>query len=250
MTGPVIPIGAPVVGSHGEPLGVIGAVYLDNATGRPAFAAVQGRKHSALVPLQVSRFDGATLHVPYGADRLASAPLHDPDTLISYAQGDELARHYGLLPAPEDDVPVPGEQGPPGDRGDRPEHETMVRSEEQIRTGTVDVVVGRARLVTYIVTEEQTFTVPVRRQEVRLVYDAIPAAEQVVSDIGPQEHVHEVVLHAEEVQITTHLVPVERVRLVRRVVTREQNVTDAVRSEQIDVDLDTRPGGSDDHRHR
>lgn len=236
MTGPVVPIGAPVLGNHGETLGVVGAVYVDNETGRLAWAAVQGRRHSAVVPLQVSRFDGATLYIPYGADRLASAPLHDPDTMISYAEGDELARHYGLIPAPSGT----GDTG--GDPTDPPDSVTMTRSEEQLRTETINVVVGRARLVTYVVTEEQTFTVPVRRQVVRLVYDAVPDEEQVVADVGPAEHVHEVVLHSEQVLFSSRVIPVERVRLVRRVVTGECTVADTVQSEQIDGHIDTQPG--------
>lgn len=40
MTGQQIPVGASVTGSHGESLGVIAAVYLDNETGRLAWAAV------------------------------------------------------------------------------------------------------------------------------------------------------------------------------------------------------------------
>ena len=43
----------------------------------------------------------------------------------------------------------------------------------------------------------------------------------------------EVILHAEQVQITTQVVPVERVRMVRRVITTAQTITEPVRSEQI-----------------
>lgn len=183
----------------------------------------------------MARFDGATLHLPYDADRLAAAPLHDPDTLISYAEGDDLARHYGLLPpepvttGPTGTGPVEAEPDPSG----TPESATTIRSEERLRTGAVNVVVGRARLVTYVLTEDQTFTVPVRRQEVRLIYDAVPEDDQVVSDVDPAEQVHEIVLHTEQVLFSTRVVPVERVRLVRRVVTGERTVTEQVRAEQV-----------------
>ena len=109
----------------------------------------------------------------------------------------------------------------------------VTRSEERLRTDTLNVVIGRARLVTTVVTENQTFTVPVRRQEVRLVYEPVPGDEQVISPAGPAEETVEVILHAEQVEITTQLVPVERVRLVRRVVTGAQTTTEPVRSEQI-----------------
>jgi stress response protein YsnF len=222
MTGPQIPVGTFVSGGQGEPLGHVGAVYVDNATGRPAWAAVQGRRQSAVVPLERSRFDGVTLHIPYDSEQLRTAPVHNPDTLISYEQGDELARHYGLLSRSS-------EAAPPTDAG-------MVRSEEQLRTDTVNVVVGRARLETYTVTENLTFVVPVRRQEVRLVYDAVPDHQQVAADAGPSESVHEVVLHTEQVLFSTQIVPVERVRMVRRVHTTGQAVTAQLRSERIETE--------------
>jgi uncharacterized protein (TIGR02271 family) len=226
---PPLEVGVPVIGGAGELLGHVRTVYVDNATGAPAWAAVQGPHHSAVVPLQHSRFDGGTLQVPYDAARLRAAPHPDPTTLISYAAGDDLARHYGLLPDAAADPRLP--MSPQESGGDQ--HIVVTRSQERLRTDAVNVVVGRARLVTTVVTENQTFTVPVRRQEVRLVYDPVPDNEQVISLAGPAEETVEVILHAEHVQITTHVVPVERVRMVRRVVTVAQPITEQLRGEQI-----------------
>jgi uncharacterized protein (TIGR02271 family) len=228
---PPLGIGAPVIGAAGELLGHVRTVYVDNATGAAAWVAVQSPHHSAVVPLQHSRFDGTTLHVPYDAARLQTAPHHDPTTLISYPEGDDLARHYGLAGPPT---------SPP--RSAETEGAVVTRSQEQLRTGAVNVVVGRARMVTTVVTEYQTFTVPVRRQEVRLVYDPVPENEQVISPTGPAEETVEVILHAEQVQITTQVVPVERVRMVRRVVTTAETITEPVRSEQITLKQADMPG--------
>ena len=126
--------------------------------------------------------------------------------------------------------------------GTGPRDIVVTRSEERLRTDTLNVVIGRARLVTTVVTENQTFTVPVRRQEVRLVYEPVPGDEQVSSPAGPAEDTVEVILHAEQVEITTQLVPVERVRLVRRVVTGAQTTTEPVRSEQIALERTDMPG--------
>jgi uncharacterized protein (TIGR02271 family) len=106
----------------------------------------------------------------------------------------------------------------------------------------VNVVVGRARLITTVVTENHTFTVPVRRQEVRLVYDPLPENEQTIAPCGPAEETVEVILHAEQVQFTTHVVPVERVRMVRRVATTTQTITEPVRSEHIALEQTHTPG--------
>lgn len=249
MTGSHVSIGAAVSGSSGELLGHVAAVYADNATGVPMWVAVQGRHHVAVVPLGPSRFDGSTLHVPFNAERLQSAPLHDPATLISYPQGEDLARHYGLIPPathpdpPTQDQPrelgkrrrdEPGRIGHGPDRSDAP---VMIRSEEQLRTATVNVVVGRARLEVYTVTEDQTFTVPVRRQEVRLVHDPVPVHEQTTGGPPPAEETYQVVLHAEQVLFTTQVIAVERVRLVKRVTTTGQTVGAQVSVERIDTEL-------------
>jgi uncharacterized protein (TIGR02271 family) len=125
----------------------------------------------------------------------------------------------------------------------RPEAVAVTRSAEQQRVEVVNVVVGRARLVTFVVTEERTFTVPVRRQEVRLVYDPVPANDQSMTSVPPAEETHEVVLHSEEVQFSTRVVPVERVRMIRHVVKGGQIVAGQVRSEQIDVEQIEQPEG-------
>jgi stress response protein YsnF len=116
------------------------------------------------------------------------------------------------------------------------EDAVTVRSDERLRAGTVNVVVGRARLVTSVIVEEQTFTIPVRRQEVRLVHEPLPTHEQVITDREAAEEIYEVVRYAEQVLFTTEVVPVERVRLVKRVVTTQEVITGQVRSEQIDVE--------------
>jgi uncharacterized protein (TIGR02271 family) len=235
---PPLVTGAPVIGGAGELLGHVCTVYVDNATGVAAWAAVQGPHHIAVVPLQHSRFDGRTLQVPYDAARLQAAPHHDPTTLISYAEGDDLARHYGLLPhTPQDRGLSPNPSQSTGG-----EDVVVTRSQEQLGTDTVNVVVGRARLITTVVTENQTFTIPVRRQEVRLVYDPIPEDEQTIAPSGPSQDAVEVILHAERVQFTTQVVPVERVRMVRRVVTTAQTITAPVRSEQIALEHTDLPG--------
>jgi stress response protein YsnF len=226
-------VGAAVSGVDGELLGHVSAIYADNATGGPVWATVQGRQHTSVVPLETARFDGTSLNVPFTAEQLHTAPHHNPARLISYADGDDLARHYGLLPAP------PAAAPPPADGPGTTEDAVMIRSEEQLRAGTVNVIVGRARLVTSIVTEEQTFTIPVRRHVVRLVHDPLPAHQQVLSDTEPAEEIYETVLYAEQVLFTTQVVPVERVRLVKRVVTTQETVGEQVRLEQVDTELTT-----------
>jgi uncharacterized protein (TIGR02271 family) len=113
----------------------------------------------------------------------------------------------------------------------------MIRSEEHLVVGAEIVPVARVRLRKYLVTEQQTFTVPVTRKEIELDYDEVPAAEQVPDGTGPlSADIVEIVRYEERVVVTKQVVAVERVRLVRHVATADQVVTGQVRREQIDVD--------------
>jgi uncharacterized protein (TIGR02271 family) len=117
--------------------------------------------------------------------------------------------------------------------------DAMTRSEEQLRVGMQTRAVTRAVLRKYVVTEEVTRTFTVRREEVRL--EQIPVTDDGVggpagSPLAPEEF--EFVLHEERPVITTEVVPVERVRLRKEVVTDYVEVGDQLRKEQLDLDVD------------
>ena len=116
--------------------------------------------------------------------------------------------------------------------------DAMTRSEEQLRVGTQTRESGRARLRKYIVTEQQTVTVPVQREEVRLEREPITEANIAAATEGPElsEAEHEVVLHEEQVVVEKKAVPVERVRLDTETVTEEQQVTEDIRKEHIETE--------------
>ncbi len=122
--------------------------------------------------------------------------------------------------------------------------DAMTRSEEHLNVGTQQVEAGRARLRKYVVTEQQTVTVPVTHEEVRIEREPITEANRGDALSGPEisEEEHEVVLHAERPVVETEAVPVERVRLGTETVTEQQQVTGEVRKEQIEVDDDGTTG--------
>lgn len=134
---------------------------------------------------------------------------------------------------------------------DAPPDRSMIRSEERLSVGAEIVPVARVRLRKYLVTEEQTFTVPVTREEIELDYDELPTAKQVPDGAGPlSDDIVEVVRYEERVVVTKQVVAVERLRLVRRVVTADQVVTGQVRREQIDVEHVETPGTPTRHAAR
>jgi stress response protein YsnF len=130
-----------------------------------------------------------------------------------------------------------------------PTDDAMTRSEERLVAGTEVFEIGRARLRKYVVTEDVQITVRVRREELRLENEPIPAGSQgLVEDpdvFGPDEvfggpeggAIFEVTLHQERPVVTTEIVPVERVRLAKVVRTEEQVVTGQVRKEVIEAEV-------------
>ena len=116
----------------------------------------------------------------------------------------------------------------------------MTRSEERLNVGTQTREAGRARLRKYVVTENVTQTVPVQREEVRVEREPITDANVGDATSGPDisEEEHEVVLHEERPVVEKEAVPVERVRLDTETVTDEVTVSEDVRKEQIDTDVD------------
>ncbi len=125
--------------------------------------------------------------------------------------------------------------------------EAMTRSEEQLNVGTRTEETGRARLRKYVVTEQQSVTVPVSHEEVRVerepITDANRGDAEHGADISDEEH--EVTLHSERPVVDTETVAVERVKLGTETVRDEETVTGDVRKEQVEVDGDGHTGGTE-----
>jgi uncharacterized protein (TIGR02271 family) len=238
--------------TSGGKIGTIEEIYLDADTDQPEWALVNtglfGTK-STFVPLRDATEDGSALRVPYGKDQVKDAPRIDPDGELSQSQERELYAHYGLgysesrsdsgLPEGGADTMTDGTSGAVGrDVSGPTTDEAMTRSEEEVKVGTTERESGRARLRKYVVEEEVTKTVPVRREEVRVEREPITDANAGAALDGPaiSEEEHEVVLHEEEPVVEKQAVPKERVRLDKETFTDEQQVSETARKEQIDVD--------------
>ncbi|MGT2426075.1 DUF2382 domain-containing protein [Amnibacterium kyonggiense] len=120
--------------------------------------------------------------------------------------------------------------------------DAMTRSEERLHVGTERVETGRVRLRKHVVTEQQTVTVPVSHEEVRLEREPITDANRGDALSGPDlsEEEHEVVLTEERPVIQKETVPVERVSLGTETVTEQRQVSEDVAHEEITTDGDDR----------
>jgi uncharacterized protein (TIGR02271 family) len=239
--------GHDAVGPDANKLGTIEDIYLDQETGEPEWVALKtgmfGGKLS-FAPLTQARQDGDTIVLPYKKDQIKNAPRVEADGALSQEEEAQLYRHYGLDYAETHSDTGLAEntgQDPVGHDVSGPTtDDAMTRSEEELRVGTTRREAGRARLRKYVVTEEETVTVPVQREEVRVEREPITDANLDDAMEGPaiSEEEHEVVLHEDEPVVETRAVPKERVRMNKDTVTEQETVTEQVRKERIDVDGD------------
>jgi uncharacterized protein (TIGR02271 family) len=244
--------------NDGDKIGSIEEIYLDAETNEPEWALVNtglfGTK-STFVPLRDARDEGGTLRVPYEKAKVKDAPNMDADGQLSQNEEAELYRHYGLEYSDRRSETglAEGTAGAGGTLRDRDDvdrgtvgrdvsgpttDDAMTRSEEELRVGTTEREAGRARLKKYVVTENETRTVPVKREEVRVEREPITEGNVDRATSGPEisEEEHEVVLHEEEVVTDKRAVPKERVRLEKDVEVDEETISEDVRKERIDVD--------------
>jgi uncharacterized protein (TIGR02271 family) len=238
--------GGNIVDSSGNKIGSIGQIYLDDQSGQPEWVTVKTGMFGggeSFVPLREASPDGNDLRVPYDKDKVKDAPrISDADSHLSEQEENELYRYYGVDGADYDTSYAHDSDGDTGHDTSGPNTDSaMTRSEEKLNVGTETREAGRARLRKYVVTENVTTTVPVSHEEVRLEREPITDAnrDQAMSGGDLTSEEHEVVLTEEQVVVNKETVPVERVRVDKQTVTGEQQVSEEVRKEQIELDENT-----------
>jgi len=228
-------IGRDAVDVDGDKIGQIEALYADDTTGQPEWLAIKtgmfGSKLS-FAPLSGATADGEDLRLPFSKAMVKDAPNVDPDG--NQLEADEEAALYRHYDRAYEQVTGDTNEA----RG--AEDDAMTRSEEEVQVDKRQVESGRVRLRKYIVTEDVNVTVPVQREEVRLEREPITDAnrDQATEGADITEAEHEMTLMEEEVVVTKQAVPKERVRLEKDVVAEQEQVSETVRKEQIEIDGD------------
>ena len=240
-------LGQSVYGNDGDKIGRLGQVFVDDTTGQPEWITVEtglfGMRET-FVPIAQAELTSDGVTVPFTKEQVKDAPnVGSDDSGLSVEDEQRLYGHYGIgagfdvssgtasYGSDAPDLAVSRSY----DAGETSSDDAMTRSEEQLRVDTESVESGRARLRKYVVTEQQSVTVPVTREEVRLEREPITDAnrDDAMDGADITEAEHEVVLHEERPVVTTEAVPVERVRVATETVTEDQEVTGEVRKEQI-----------------
>ena len=246
-----------VVSSDGEKIGKVGEVYVDDATGHLSWVTVKTGlfgTHESFVPMDNAQISDDTVTVPYDKAMIKDAPHAEPGEPLSVEQEDELYRYYHIGTAathtateytdtytdPAAPVAAAPKASAAGTSAGAAEQTDgyMTRSEEQLNVGTQRVEAGRARMRKFVVTEQQTVTVPVSHDEARIVREPLQPGDSLDgATIG--EDSMEVVLMEDQVHVDKQVVGVEKVKLATQTVTEQQQVAGEVRKEQIEILDDT-----------
>ena len=262
-------VGSTAYASDGEKLGKVGHLFLDDQSGRPEFVSVNTGlfgTNETFIPVAEATFDGDKLSVPYDKAKVKDAPNVDVDAgHLDESEEQRLYEYYGLggqttgyadtgrtettstdtttttagtTGLADNDVNEHGTEG--HDTSGPTTDDAMTRSEERLDVGTTRQETGRARLRKYVTTEQETVTVPVKKE--RAVLETEPITDGNVGNAtgGPaiSEEEHEVVLNEEQVNVSKTAEPVERVRLGTEKVTEDETVTEEVRKEHIEAEGD------------
>lgn len=233
--------------TDGNKIGKIGQVYTDDQTGQPSWATINtglfGTSES-FVPIRQVSFNGDDVTVPYTKDQVKDAPSVDSDGHLSPEDERTLYAHYNLDYEHEADSDAGYVDSTDGEVRSHSSDDAMTRSEERVDVGTQTRESGRARLRKYVVTENVTQTVPVRKEKAVLEREPVTDANVDDATDGPEitEAEHEVVLHEEVPVVQKSVQAVERVRLGTEDVQGEETVSEEVRKEQIEVEGDIANG--------
>jgi uncharacterized protein (TIGR02271 family) len=237
--------------SNDAKVGTITDVYLDNDTREPEWALVRtgmfGTKES-FVPLAGASTMGDGVRVGFSKEQIKDAPRAEADGELSEAEEAELYRHYGLqyseapsdsgLPTGAPDVDTNVDTAGARDTSGPNTDSAVTRSEERLNLSTVRRPSQLVRLRKTIETENVSTTVPVEHEVVRIEREPITDANvgQAMSGADLSTEEVELTLTEEQVVVDKDVVPVERIRLDKDVVTEQQAVTESVRKERFDVE--------------
>lgn len=147
---------------------------------------------------------------------------------------------FGVTVPPQTDRAVLDDGGADDETDTDAGGAAITRMEERLEVAVERHPTERVRLRKHVVTQQETVTVTVRREELRIERSPITPDEarklgagQSIDESGTET---EIVLYEERPVVTTVIRPVERIRLTRELVVDEQTVTGDVRKERVEVE--------------
>jgi uncharacterized protein (TIGR02271 family) len=163
-------------------------------------------------------------------------------TIRDLATNDFVLKAQELLRLAEGPAAIPTVVGPPaaapgaGHQRERGGEQALTRSEEELEVDTRKVPRGQAGVRKRVVTEQQHRTVPVEREELRIHREPVRAGEgdgDGDAEMSADERTIE--LREEQPVVDKRVVPKERIRIGKEVVRDQEQVSEPVRKEQVEV---------------
>lgn len=205
---------ADVVDQNGDKVGGVGQVYLDDATGAPAWVTAKtglfGTRET-FVPLSTADLEDGRIRVPYEKDFIKDAPSMDADEHLDESQEEDLYRYYSV-------------QG--GGAGTSVDGGTGTFS-----GGNTGPVVDRRDTGTAV----DPAPLAEADRERDGVYDDRTDTSHHDADRGHTSDRDRMTLHEERVDVGTEQVETGRVRLRKHVVEDQKTVTVPVQREEFEV---------------
>ncbi len=234
------------VDAQGDKIGSVGQVYVNDQTGQPDWITVNTglfgtKEHFA--PLHGSNLEGDNLVLPFDKDVVKNSPDVSDSAHLDPAEQQALYSYYQQYVGNQGGHQNNSDTAYDADRanaeggyagGDANSEGSLTRSEEQLHVGTEKVAAGRAGIRKFVVTEQQTVNVPVSHDEVHVVREPLQPGDNVDGATIGDDSV-EVTLMEDQVHVDKQVVGVEKISLETETVTEDQEVTEAVRKEQVEV---------------
>jgi uncharacterized protein (TIGR02271 family) len=174
---------------------------------------------------------GEALRKAFGVKTIRDLATNDvvlkAQELVRLAEGPAAIPTVGAAPA--------AATGTADHQRERAGQQALTRSEEELQVDTRRVPRGQAGVRKRVVTEQEHRTVPVEREELRVQREPIPAGEG-DSDAEVTADERTVELREEQPVVDKRVVPKERVRVGKEVVRDQEQISEPVRKEQIEVD--------------
>jgi uncharacterized protein (TIGR02271 family) len=243
--------GQTVFDNTGQKVGDVQRVFFDRETGDPSWVTIRGGRfgtREAFVPATGSKIGPGGLALAVREDAIIQSPAVDAGRELSMGDATELSGYYQsvldgtpnqrgteMRRQPERRQPdLRQDETPQPEMADISQPVELTSYEEQLRVGAQAVESGAVRLHKSVVTENVETSVPLRHEEVRV--ERIPAEARPTADHDFADEDIELILHEERAMVAKETVPVETVRIAAESRTEQEQVSDAVRRERIEVD--------------
>jgi uncharacterized protein (TIGR02271 family) len=224
----------------GNKIGTVHNLWTE-ADGQPIFFGVKtgwvfGKNH--VVPVHTASVNHMQriVRLPFSEEKIKDAPTFDADHDLSDAEDETIYRYYGLGRRQPQMAQGGQEQRQPmqGQRQSGQEGANIKLSEEDVKIGKREAVVGGVRLRKVVRTETVNQPVELKREEV--VIERVPASGAQAGQASFEQQDVFIPLRREEPVVQKEARVREEVRVRKEATSDKQTVSEQVRKEDVEIE--------------